>query len=337
MAGFRKAKAEQAALKVGMYGPQGSGKTLTTLLILEGLAKLSGKRFAYVDTEHGTDFYAKHVPERTIHPEPFDFDALYTRSITEVGAECRKLDPTVYCGVGIDSMTHMWEAAIAAYCGNKTRIGSIPMHGWGVIKKPYRELMHWVINCPLHVFIVGRQGTEFAEDESGELKNVGYKMKAEGETAYEPHILIRMEAMKPIPQRGKRPNAHAVAVPTAFVEKDRSSILHGKLIEWPNFENVARPLLHLLGDQQAKIRSEDETAAADAEVLAEAERTKEHRSKQLLEEFRARFLLAKERNQVAEVEKAITPEIKKEMLTVHVNELRDVCMEARQRAAIVSV
>jgi pantothenate kinase-related protein Tda10 len=59
MAGFRKAKAEQAALKIGIYGPPGSGKTFTSLLIAEGLGKISGKRVAYVDTERGTDFYAQ--------------------------------------------------------------------------------------------------------------------------------------------------------------------------------------------------------------------------------------------------------------------------------------
>jgi Cdc6-like AAA superfamily ATPase len=44
MAGFRKAKAEQAALKMGVYGPPGSGKTFTSLLLAEGLGKVSGKR-----------------------------------------------------------------------------------------------------------------------------------------------------------------------------------------------------------------------------------------------------------------------------------------------------
>ena len=46
MAGFRKAKAEQAAIKMGLYGPPGAGKTFTALLIAEGLARLSGKRIA---------------------------------------------------------------------------------------------------------------------------------------------------------------------------------------------------------------------------------------------------------------------------------------------------
>src|SRR5690606_3691856 len=96
MAGFRKAKAEQAAIKAGLYGPAGSGKSLTALLLAEGLAKLSGKRIAYVDTEHGTAFYAQTVPDRKVHPDAFDFDALYSRSLTEIISSVKALDPAVY-------------------------------------------------------------------------------------------------------------------------------------------------------------------------------------------------------------------------------------------------
>ena len=90
---FRKAKAEQAAIKLGMYGPSGSGKTFTALLIAEGLAKLTGKRVAYVDTERGTDFYCQEVKSRKVHPKAFDFDALYSRSITDVITGVQSLDP----------------------------------------------------------------------------------------------------------------------------------------------------------------------------------------------------------------------------------------------------
>ena len=91
MAGFRKAKAEQAALKMGLYGPPGAGKTFTSLLIAEGLGQLTKKRVAYIDTERGTDFYCQAVPTRAVHPEAFDFDALYTRSLTETLAAVRSL------------------------------------------------------------------------------------------------------------------------------------------------------------------------------------------------------------------------------------------------------
>jgi pantothenate kinase-related protein Tda10 len=56
MAGFEKPKPLKAALKVGLYGPAGSGKTFTSLLLAEGLARHAGKRVAFCDTEHGTAF-----------------------------------------------------------------------------------------------------------------------------------------------------------------------------------------------------------------------------------------------------------------------------------------
>lgn len=131
MAGFRKAKAEQAALKMGLYGAPGSGKTFTSLLIAEGLADLTKKRVAYVDTEHGTDFYCQAVADRGVHPEAFDFDAIYTRSLTETIEETKKLDPKEHGVVVVDSFTHLWEAAQAAYSGNVNRAGQIPFHAWG--------------------------------------------------------------------------------------------------------------------------------------------------------------------------------------------------------------
>ena len=131
-----------------------------------------------------------------MHPEAFDFDAIYTRSLTETAAEVRKLSPTTYDVVVVDSFTHLWEAAQAAYSGNVNRAGQIPFHAWGKIKKPYKDFVAFLLSSPMHVIICGRQGLVWEEDEkTGELKNTGTKMKAEGETPYEPHILIHMEAV----------------------------------------------------------------------------------------------------------------------------------------------
>lgn len=331
MAGFRKAKAEQAALKIGGYGPPGSGKTFTALLCAEGLARVSGKRVAVVDTERGTDFYAKPVEARKYHPEAFDFDCLYSRSLTEVVKECRGLSPDTYGAVVIDSITHLWEAAIAAFRGNKTSAGTIPMHAWGQIKRPYKELMQWALSCPMHVFILGRQGNEWSESDTGELVMAGYKMKAEGETAYEPHILIRMEAVKPQPAKGKRPDAHTTAIPTAFVEKDRTGVLFGQLIQWPNFDSICAPLLGLLGDKQARVQTEDEAAVQDAETLAHDERDKVQRSIRTLEQFEARLKLAKTAAEVEGIGKEITPAVKKQMGTADVELLRNAFLAAREK------
>lgn len=320
MAGFRKAKAEQAALKIGIYGLAGSGKTFTTLLCAEGLAKLTGKRIAYVDTERGTDFYCQPVKERQVHPEAFDFDALYTRSITELIAALKSLKPETHCAIVIDSITHIWEAARLAYSGKETKIGTIPFHAWAKIKKPYKEIMSLLLSSPIHVFIVGRQGNEFEEDdETGETKKVGVKMKAEGETPYEPHILIRMESEK---------QKNGIAVISAFAEKDRTGILAGRTIINPSFDSLIKPLLGLLGTKQAVVEDPEETAAKDAESLTDADDRKVKDGDFILRKFTARIILCETAEALATLGKEITPEIKKQMTTHQVAELRTKYQEA---------
>jgi len=320
---FRKAKAEQAALKIGFYGPPGSGKTFTALLIAEGLARQTGKRVAYVDTERGTDFYCKEVPERKVHPEAFDFDAIYTKSITEVIEGVESIDPDEYGVVVIDSITHLWEAVKNAYSGKLTSIGTIPLHAWGKIKKPYKDLINTLLSSPIHVIFCGRQGNEFEDDElTGELKKVGVKMKAEGETPYEPHILIRMESVK-----NPKDNSSII---TAFAEKDRTGVISGETIKFPNFDNLAKPLLHLLGDTQAHMPSDDETSAKDSEVLSEQEKTKIKESAKALSNFQAQFTLCQSIDDLQEVGLKITPELKKTMTSADLAELREAYLNMEQ-------
>lgn len=317
MAGFRKAKAEQAALKMGVYGPPGAGKTFTALLLAEGLADATQKRVAYVDTEHGTDFYCKAVASRQVHPEAFDFDALYTKSITEVMSAVRGLNTDEYGVVVIDSVTHIWEACIAAYNGRQTSVGSIPMHAWGRIKKPYKDLMNFLLSSPMHVIFCGRQGTEYATDEeTEELKAVGVKMKAEGETPYEPHILIRMEAIKP-----KKTNELATII--AYAEKDRTGILSGRSFVNPTFESLCKPLLGLLGSTQAHIATTDETAAADSERLAAEEAERTAKSTEMLKQWSAKITLCSTAKELKELGKQITPQVKSQMNPADVSSLRE--------------
>lgn len=318
MSGFRKAKAEQAAIKMGVYGPAGSGKTFTALLMAEGLAAATKKRVAYIDTEHGTDFYCQAVAARAVHPEAFDFDALYTRSIIEGTAAVDQLDLETYGVLVLDSVTHLWESAIAAYAGKKTSIDSIPMHAWGKIKKPYKDLMAKLLASPLHVIFCGRQGTEYATDEeTEELKAVGYKMKAEGETPYEPHILIRMQAVKPT-------KTHEVAQIIAYAEKDRTGVLAGRSFVNPTFADLCGPVLPLLGTVQAAMDTVEATATKDAEAMVDQERERGEVSMRLLREWSAKIQLAADGAALKEVGKGITPKLKAQMLPSDVVSLREV-------------
>src|SRR5262245_24467628 len=106
MTTFEKPSPRKAALKLGLFGPPGGGKTFTALLLAEGLARHAGKRVAFLDTEHGTAFYGLAVPQRPVHPEPFAFDVLHTRSITQALAALQGLDVQQYGVVVVDSISH---------------------------------------------------------------------------------------------------------------------------------------------------------------------------------------------------------------------------------------
>ncbi len=226
--------------------------------------------------------------------------------------------------VVLDSVTHIWEACKLAYAGHLTRSGSIPFQAWAQIKKPYRELVNLLLNLPIHVILCGRQGIDYSEDEqTGELKAIGKRMKAEGETPYEPHVLIRMEAVK------ERDNRSCI---TAWVEKDRTGVLMGQTIVYPDFDSLARPLLPLLGLEQGRIESEEDTALRDAEAMARQERERADQSRRLLEEFSAKLALARNVREIEKVNTTITPELKKQMLAADVAALREKYLEASQRA-----
>ncbi|MFL5340377.1 MAG: sigma-70 family RNA polymerase sigma factor [Gemmataceae bacterium] len=203
----------------------------------------------------------------------------------------------------IDSVSHVWDTCKAAYGGRLNRNGAIPFQAWTAIKRPYKELLHLLLSSPVHVLIYGRQAVDYGADEaSGELKNLDFRMRVEGETAYEPDVLLRLEAHKSGP---KQP-----AVPLAHVEKDRTGVLAGKTIEWPSYDCIARPLLGLLAPTQAPPPSEDEVSLQDAEALARDEQERARRSEEATDEYTQRFGAADSVTELQRVGKELTPAVK---------------------------
>jgi hypothetical protein len=328
---FQKPKDETAFLSMAIYGRAGCGKTFTGLLIAEGLAADSGKRVALVDTERGSSFYSKAVPSRPVHPAAFDFDVLHTRSITDVIAAVQTLKTKDYSVVVIDSITHLWTACIEAYSGKKADGGQIPFHAWARIKEPWKRLINACLNADMHVIFCGREGTEFGkDDDTGELVALGPKMKAEGELAFEPNVLLRLE----------RPRAKpgAISPIIVVVEKDRSGLLAGKTIALPGdvdgtatYDQLGRPLLDLLtGKKHGKLQTPREAATKDAEALDEEEIAQIQNSESLLTQFRAKLDLALTPDQLEEVNQEIQPH-KKEMVAADIKALRDHYREALRR------
>jgi len=282
---FQKATPTQAKLKLGLYGPQGSGKTLTSLLVAEGLAARENKRIAFIDTEQGYSFYSIEIPERRVHPAGFDFDVYHTRSIMDALELAQNLDSSIYGVLILDSVTHFWQAAIEAYSGARTSRDTIPFQAWGAIKRPYKKLMEAFLNGDFHAILCGREGKEVSDTEDGSLKIIGTKIKAEGETGYEPHILVHMTNV-----RDDQKNFHV----EAYFEKDRSGILAGKSIRNPNFATFESVLNYLSGvSTQGHVETADEAGAKDATEQADVEE-KIGRERQLLfESIHAKLTEAK--------------------------------------------
>jgi hypothetical protein len=104
---------------------------------------------------------------------------------------------------------------------------------WAVLKKEWGGFTDLYINSAAHIIICGRAGYEYDyfEDDAGkkQLEKTGIKMKAESEMGFEPSLLVLME-------REVDPDSKAVSR-TAYVLKDRSTVLDGKAITNPTFES----------------------------------------------------------------------------------------------------
>jgi hypothetical protein len=274
---FTKAKSEQAFFKAALYGRAGSGKTLTSLLWAEGLAAREGKRVAFVDSERGTEFYAMNIKERKVHPDAFDFDRIITRSLMETLEAVEEIDTKVYGALVIDSVTHLWEAARAAYTGKTTSTGGIPIQAWGAIKRPFKKLMALFLDGNYHAIMCGREGVVLEKDEDGELEVVGTKMKSEGESPHEPHVLGRMES--------SRQEGGGFMIRT-FFEKDRSGILTGRTFDWPSYSTIEPVVSHLRGAHQGKLGTPEENAEIDVALAEKLEASIEGAKLELYQQIR---------------------------------------------------
>jgi hypothetical protein len=284
MGKFKKAKSDQAFMKLGLYGKTGTGKTFTSLLWAEGLAAREGKRVAYIDTERGSEFYCVDIPERKFHPKAFDFDRLITRSLMETLEAVQEIDPNEYGVLVIDSISHLWEATINAYSGKRMANGGIPVQAWGQLKKPYKQLMSQFLDGNYHAIICGREGVVLDKSDDGELEVIGTKLKAEGETPHEPNILGRMTTDR------DESGGYIIQV---FFEKDRSGILTGKTFTWPTYETISPVVAYLSGGLQGTLGTPEDAAEIDANLQEVAKQRQESEVKGLYDQIRTNLVNAK--------------------------------------------
>jgi hypothetical protein len=233
---FQKAEAGHSFLKAGIMGLAGSGKTYTASSIAIGLVGYMKERgvtpknsVAFVDTENGAAWLTPRFKEVGI-----DLMVARTRSLTDLRDAIDWAQQSVDVLI-IDSITHFWTVYCEEYAKRKNRKRGLEFSDWNEVKREWRvNFTDRYLNSPLHIVMCGRQGYEYdmETNQAGkkELIKTGVKMKAEGETGFEPSLLIAMEQEQNM-EGGELKSISRVAT----VLKDRSTKLDGKELRNPKF------------------------------------------------------------------------------------------------------
>lgn len=229
------AVSSSAFLKMGILGFQGGGKTLTSAKCLIGLYKYTleqglhdgTKPVAMIDTEKGSDWL---IP--IFNRAGVPFVVAKRKAFADLLKVMDEAESEAF-GLLIDSVTHPWRELVESYLRKKER-SYLAMDDWGYLKGEHgwQQFTDRFVNSKLHIVMAGRAGFEYenyVEDGRKKMEKVGTKMKTEGETGYEPDLLVLMEQHEDL-RTGK-------VVHRATVQKDRSTLLDGMQFDNPDFES----------------------------------------------------------------------------------------------------
>lgn len=233
---FMKSEAGHSHLKAGLLGLAGSGKTYTASSMAIGLigymqerGVTAKKQAAFIDTENGAAWVTPRFRKAGI-----ELMVARTRALTDLRDAIRWSVDNADVLI-IDSITHFWTIFCDEYAVRKNRKRGLEFSDWNLVKREWREnFTDLYLNTPLHIIMCGRQGYEYdmQVNDAGkkELVKTGVKMKAEGETGFEPSLLVQMEQEQLL-----KDGAVTGVERIAYVLKDRSTFLDGKTLRDPTF------------------------------------------------------------------------------------------------------
>jgi hypothetical protein len=160
----------------------------------------------------------------------------------------------------IDSITHVWRDLCDSYDKKLNRRGRLQFQDWALIKGEWKQYTDLFINSKIHIIVCGRSGFEydydFNEDGSKDLIKTGTRMKVESEFGFEPSLVVEMERTTESKEELKehigktdrkskdaklmhKPDAGSKWIHRAYVLKDRTDTINGKVFDYPKFDDFA--------------------------------------------------------------------------------------------------
>lgn len=276
-----------------------------------------------VDTETGASWIRGKFESQGI---PFQVDK--TRAFTDLVADCKMVAKENGILI-IDSITHFWTELCTAYA-KKNKRKRMSMQDWGNIKEIWRDFTDEYVNGASHLIMCGRQGYEydFFKDDDGkqQLQKTAVKMKAEGETGYEPSLLIVMERHQILNESGSIDDVYR----TAYILKDRADVIDGKVFKNPSFKDFLPHIEKLnLGGEHVGVDTSRTSENAVRIETSESYRLDQQRREIVLEEVTE--LLKKHYPSQSSIDKATRMDLIEEFFrtrswkkveTMDLNELR---------------
>lgn len=219
--------------KAAFEGFAGSGKSYTAAITAVGLYKKirSQKPIVLFDTEKAAKFLKPIFEQENISVLIRESKSL--ADLKEAMKRCREGLSDILI---IDSITHIYENFISSYLKKIGRL-RLQFQDWGILKPTWKkEFSDYLVNDPYHIIFTGRAGYEYEteinpETQRREIYKSGIKMKVEGETAYEPDLLVLMERFEEILGKEKKVWREATII------KDRSNTIDGKTFVNPTFKD----------------------------------------------------------------------------------------------------
>lgn len=253
--------------KAALEGFAGTGKTYTAAKVAIGLYKRVGSKKPVIifDTEKAAKFL-----KSMFAAEGIEVLVRESKSLADLKETMTRMREGASDLLIIDSISHVWEDFLKSYA-EKVRRTRLEFQDWGVIKPTWKtEFSDPFVRDPYHIIMTGRAGYEYENEinkETGkrEIYKSGIKMKVEGETAYEPDLLVLMERMQEMEGGSiKKVTRQGIVI------KDRSTVIDGKVFENPDYKDFA-PAIDVMLESPEVLQT---TAERDAGTLFRTEEEK---------------------------------------------------------------